>query len=1135
MKVASTLLLRLMVAGCVAVAFNAWSSDAAMAERTLYITHEASTGGAGPNFKYDWYKVYLVGGSKIIWSTYLNNENNRWKGSEIGLWKDPFYVVATPPEGWELGGGKCDGQDINKETNTSKRFTIPAFTSRSCWFSWFRIPGSVSFTNEIVDGPAGQTFTYALTDADGNPVELDKDVLSNGAVAKAAVPPGDATLTITPVNSSKDDWTLEVTDGSECSLNEDGTVTVRVTTHETTTSCTFTNTRDTGSVSFKNVVVGGPTGQKFTYALTDADSNPVELDNDVLGNGAVAKAYTVATGDANLTITPVNGSKDDWTLEVADGSCTVDSEGGFTVPIQEGERIQCTFTNTRDAGSVSFTNEIVDGPAGQEFTYVLTDVDGNPVALDPSELGNGDTVEADTVATGEATLTITPVNSSKDDWTLSVSGDGCVPQDDGTVTVLVAGGETQCTFTNTRNTGSVSFTNEIVDDPTGQQEFTYALTDVYGNSVELDPSELGDGGETKAEDIPTGEATLSITPTSGAKNDWTLTVAGDGCAIQNDGTVTVPVIESDTQCTVTNTRTAAGSIAVVLGLEDGSLRPNQRFGFQGDLAAFSLPNARRYKQSFTDLPSGRYTIAQVSRPNKAWSLASVSCDGGHEISDNNAVSVNLVSGEDVTCTFTARFDAVDEAMAEETRRFIYRRVDNLLSHGPDRSRLLRRLETPTQRSSQDRALKLSGSEPVDPGAANVGAADPLGSVPNSETTLLAAGGSGRSSSPYSSGVMIGSVMMSLGPEALKDDPAPSAPGALWQIPPHTDDVMGQGALGIPTTGPSSTSTALFSLLAGQMAPLGLGQGSSFKFGTSLSEMRAKAAEAEAPGYQKKLEDAGLSLSEVSGLTPLQEHRTGFDLWVEGQFSAYTDDIGGIPREGDFGVLYMGADYVLAPGVLVGALVQVDDTKEDINGSERTGEIDGTGWMAVPYFGFKLLDNLFFDTRAAWGRSDNDIWLRDGDLGFRNGSFETDRWLATATLTGVYTHDAWRLSPELGFAYGHEAYDTYTNSLDQLVPGASANIGRLTGGAELAYSIQMHNGTTLEPMVGIEGIWNFDSDDLVIDGVLHQTDESRAKIEGGLLVNTPSGWSLRTAGNYDGLGGGAFQSYGGSLWLNVPFH
>ncbi|MCP4780619.1 MAG: autotransporter outer membrane beta-barrel domain-containing protein, partial [Hyphomicrobium sp.] len=182
-------------------------------------------------------------------------------------------------------------------------------------------------------------------------------------------------------------------------------------------------------------------------------------------------------------------------------------------------------------------------------------------------------------------------------------------------------------------------------------------------------------------------------------------------------------------------------------------------------------------------------------------------------------------------------------------------------------------------------------------------------------------------------------------------------------------------------------------------------------------MRAKAAEAEVRAQQKKLEDAGLSLSGASGLTPLQVLRPGLDIWVEGQFSRYTDDLGGINRTGDFGILYLGADYVLAPGVLVGALIQVDDTKEDINGSDRTGEIDGTGWMVGPYFGAKLSESLFFDARAAWGQSDNDIWLRDKKLDYRTGSFETERWLATATLTGLHTYGGFRLSPELGLAYG----------------------------------------------------------------------------------------------------------------------
>ncbi|MCP4779762.1 MAG: autotransporter domain-containing protein [Hyphomicrobium sp.] len=108
------------------------------------------------------------------------------------------------------------------------------------------------------------------------------------------------------------------------------------------------------------------------------------------------------------------------------------------------------------------------------------------------------------------------------------------------------------------------------------------------------------------------------------------------------------------------------------------------------------------------------------------------------------------------------------------------------------------------------------------------------------------------------------------------------------------------------------------------------------------------------------------------------------------------------------------------------------------------------------------------------------------------------------------------------AYGYESYSTYTNSLGQTEKGASANIGRLTGGAELAYPIQMRNGTTIEPMVGITGIWNFDSDALVIDDVLQQTDESRAKVEGGLQISTPSGLGVRAAATMTDLVGVTFN-------------
>lgn len=231
----------------------------------------------------------------------------------------------------------------------------------------------------------------------------------------------------------------------------------------------------------------------------------------------------------------------------------------------------------------------------------------------------------------------------------------------------------------------------------------------------------------------------------------------------------------------------------------------------------------------------------------------------------------------------------------------------------------------------------------------------------------------------------------------------------------------------------------------------------------------------------------------------------------------------------------GANYAIAPGILVGALVQVDDTREDIDDPTLLGEVEGTGWMAGPYIGIRLTGTLYFDARAAWGTSDNDIWLQDAASGWRNGTFDTNRWLANANLTGNYQFGSWRLSPQVGVAYGSESYDTYYNSLGQIVDGGEARIGRLTGGAEVGYQFRHNDGSVLEPHIGIKGIWNFQTDDLVVNRVIVDTDESRAQVEGGLLYRTPSGFAVRGALAYDGIGADDFESCTGQLWVNIPLN
>ena len=308
-----------------------------------------------------------------------------------------------------------------------------------------------------------------------------------------------------------------------------------------------------------------------------------------------------------------------------------------------------------------------------------------------------------------------------------------------------------------------------------------------------------------------------------------------------------------------------------------------------------------------------------------------------------------------------------------------------------------------------------------------------------------------------------------------------------------------------------------------------------KFSTSLSELRAVATAAEQQRQNDLMMKAGLNFADAPYINPSNALRPGLDVWVEGTIVRYNDDLGGVNRDGDFSVLYVGADYVVSPGVLIGALVQVDDTEEDIDDPTLKGNIDGRGWMAGPYIGLRLADNLYFDARAAWGQSDNDLDLTDAALGRRTGSFETDRWLASATLTGNEYYGAWRFTPQIGIAYGEEDYGSYSTSLQQTIPGGGASIGRVTGTMEVGYRFNGYGGSIIEPHVAISGIWNFDSDDLYVNGVLADSDESRARVEGGLLITTPSGVGLRGAAGYDGLGADDFEAVSGSLWINVPLN
>jgi len=152
--------------------------------------------------------------------------------------------------------------------------------------------------------------------------------------------------------------------------------------------------------------------------------------------------------------------------------------------------------------------------------------------------------------------------------------------------------------------------------------------------------------------------------------------------------------------------------------------------------------------------------------------------------------------------------------------------------------------------------------------------------------------------------------------------------------------------------------------------------------------------------------------------------------VEGRYSAFDDDAGNLDRDGHVGVLYVGGDYRVASNMIVGALVQFDWSKDD--SSVLASKVDGNGWMIGPYLSMQVHENIYFDLRAAWGRSTNDLTLDTV-----TGGFDTSRWLVKGALAGNWYHDAWRFTPSAELAYWVQVSATAALSPQTASPSAPA--------------------------------------------------------------------------------------------------
>ena len=228
------------------------------------------------------------------------------------------------------------------------------------------------------------------------------------------------------------------------------------------------------------------------------------------------------------------------------------------------------------------------------------------------------------------------------------------------------------------------------------------------------------------------------------------------------------------------------------------------------------------------------------------------------------------------------------------------------------------------------------------------------------------------------------------------------------------------------------------------------------------------------------------------------------------------------------MLYAGLDYRLSENTLVGVLGQYDRASETNN--QENYDIDGDGWLVGPYLVSRLTDNLIFDGRVAWGQSNNDI----SPFQTYTDEFTTNRWLLKGQFTGDFKLDNWDISPSVSVIYFEDEQQSYTDSLNILIPEQTVSLGRVVFGPRLSRTYVHDKRISITPNFNFRGIWDFEEAQIVnLDtGSFLNSDGLRGRFESGLLFSFPSGTRLGFDGFYDGIGAANFESYG--LKLNVNF-
>ena len=336
--------------------------------------------------------------------------------------------------------------------------------------------------------------------------------------------------TVTELASDGTDAVKDATDANGYVLTTDNGQTGTIASTEGAYQASFTNERNTGSLSVEKIVEGtGAEAEKefaFTLQLTNAGvtlegAYPADI------NGTDTTVAVDASGKATFklkdgeTIT-INGIPDGTTYEVLEQDYSANGyETTSTLDsgeIIDGETAQAKFTNHRDVGSLKITKEVAGN--GEDAPNALTEFEVTVELTPPQgvtlvgtweqgeESGNVAASNTFTLTDGESVeLTGLPTGTSYTIAEADYAANGYITDID-TASGEITDGALRATVLNTMNVGDLSVLKTVNGSGAEtDREFSFTLTLINEAGVTVDNT------------YETSEGTLTVT---GGKATFTL-------------------------------------------------------------------------------------------------------------------------------------------------------------------------------------------------------------------------------------------------------------------------------------------------------------------------------------------------------------------------------------------------------------------------------------------------------------------------------------------------------------------------------------------------------------------------------------------------------------------------------------